>query len=115
MHPERQLLAHQLLNHLRLLRPTHQVEPSTLLLPPGGTASVLVRYQPKALGNHTAAVTFAVVTQSAPGDGAAKNGSSTVVLAKEAVEVVGNCLRVGEKLPLPGGPEAIPETFIKDK
>jgi hypothetical protein len=35
------------------------------------------------------------------------------VLAEVDVQVQGTCLGLGDKHPLPGGPEATPQTFIK--
>jgi hypothetical protein len=84
--------------------PPPQVEPAALSLPPGGAASVLVRYQPKALGRHAARVAFAL--SAAAGGGAQ--------LAEAAVEVLGSCLRASGRAPLPGGPDATPETFAKE-
>ena len=74
-----------------------------LLLPPGGAASVLLRYLPKALGHHTGRISFSVL---APG--------SAATLAGVAVEAVGSCTHAAPRaVRLPGGPDATPEAFVK--
>lgn len=120
------------------------MDPPALTLAPGASAPLLLRYQPKALGHHSAAVAFSLL----PGGEPALGGSSTLgsgtqvatlsstgssscsgaggggkssgagggsVLATEVVEALGSCLALGERAALPGGPEATPETFTKQK
>lgn len=57
----------------------------------------------QALGHHHATLTFQVL-------GGCNGGA---VLAEVDVQVQGTCLGLGDKHPLPGGPEATPQTFIK--
>ncbi|KAI8473771.1 MAG: hypothetical protein J3K34DRAFT_497953 [Monoraphidium minutum] len=89
--------------------PYFKVDPPALTLDAGQTGSVAVRYLPKALGNHTAAVSF-LAAASGGGAGAA------APLAREVVEAAGSCQGARERaVHLPGGPEAIPETFTKQR
>jgi hypothetical protein len=102
--------------------PYFQVEPASLALAPGATGSVVVRYRPTALGNHAAAVAFLVLGPPGSGGGGSGGGGPAqeewggrAVLAREAVEVAGSCLKVGARSPLPGGTDAMPETFARER
>lgn len=78
--------------------------PRALELPPGGSAEVVLRYRPKALGHHQAAMCFRVVSDSSQVAGAA--------LHEASVALQGSSLSVGPKpTTLPGGPAATPDTF----
>lgn len=87
-----------------------QASPTSLVLPPKESGAVLVRYQPKAMGKHQAAISCVVVPLS---DGSSITAGQT--LAMEVVETVGSCLHMAPKVPLPGGPDATPETFTKQR
>lgn len=104
---------------------------AALSLAPGASCQVAVRYRPKALGLHEAAVEFRAVAAAATvqeeegassgsgdGGGGAGNGGGggPVVLAAEAVTAVGSCVQpAGRAARLPGGLEATPETFARPR
>ena len=81
---------------------------------------MVVRYLPKALGNHQGTVSFVAVPEHAGGAGGnGRDGRGAVggaVLAEAAVEAMGSCQGVRERaVHLPGGPDATPETFTKPR
>ncbi|KAF6261116.1 hypothetical protein COO60DRAFT_1637017 [Scenedesmus sp. NREL 46B-D3] len=85
--------------------PYFSAEPSELQLPPGASATVLLRYLPKALGRHQATLSFQVTSSKVPGR----------VLSKVSLQVQGSSLTLGNKQPLPGGITATPDTFKKPR
>ena len=94
--------------------PYFHADPAAFTLPPSGRTAVLLRYQPKALGNHTAAVALKAVVQASSSSGGGGGGGGALELAAVVVEAHGSCLQVADKVPLVGGPEAIPEDFAKE-
>ena len=97
------------------LGPYLRAHPPSFSLQPGACSSMMLRYQPRALGKHDQHVAFEVLAPAAAGAApvgqqqlVAVGGCGVDVLA--CCEVVGN-QRTGR---LPGGPAATPDDFAHD-
>ena len=72
---------------------------------PGGKCPLVVRFCPKALGQHQASLSVQVLSEHA-----------SKVIAEVPFKAVGLCRQLGQPQgPLPGGPNALPETFAKPR
>ena len=72
---------------------------------PGANCPLVVRFCPKALGQHRASLSVQVLSEH-----------SNKAIAEVPFKVLGICRQLGgPKGPLPGGPSALPETFAKPR
>lgn len=97
------------------LGPYIRAQPASFSLQPGASSSVMLRYQPRALGKHDQHVAFEVLAPAAAG--AALVGQQQVVpVGGCGVDVLACCEVVGSQRTgrLPGGPTATPADFAHD-
>ena len=72
---------------------------------PGGKCPLVVRFCPKALGQHQASLSVQVLSEHA-----------SKVIAEMPFKAVGLCKQLGQpRGPLPGGSSALPESFAKPR
>lgn len=72
---------------------------------PDANCPLVVRFCPKALGQHQATLSVQVLSEA-----------THKVLAQVPFKALGLCRQLGgPRGPLPGGPTALPETFAKPK
>ena len=72
---------------------------------PGANCPLVVRFCPKALGQHQASLSVQVLSEA-----------TSRVIAEVPFQAVGLCRQLGSpRRPLPGGPMALPESFVKPK
>ena len=72
---------------------------------PGANCPLVVRFCPKALGQHQASLSVQVLSEA-----------TDKVLAQVPFKALGLCRQLGgPRGPLPGGPMALPESFAKPK
>ena len=73
---------------------------------PGANCSLVVRFCPKALGQHQASLSVQVLSEH-----------TNKVIAEMPFKALGLCRQLGEHHggTLPGGPLALPETFAKPR
>lgn len=83
--------------------PYYSCEPSRGLLLPGQSATVLVRYCPKALGRHPAAAAVQMLSQRG------------VPVGEVTCQLFGAAEKLGCKPPVVGGPDKAPDDFLKPK
>ena len=71
----------------------------------GANCPLVVRFCPKALGQHQASLSVQVLSEH-----------SNKVIAEVPFKALGLCRQLGEhKGPLPGGPMALPESFARPR
>ena len=71
----------------------------------GANCPLVVRFCPKALGQHQANLSVQVLSEA-----------SSRIVAEVPFQVLGLCMQLGSpKRPLPGGTLALPESFTKHK
>lgn len=71
----------------------------------GANCPLVVRFCPRALGQHQAALSVQVLSET-----------SSRVVAEVPFQALGLCMQLGvPKHPLPGGTMAVPESFAKPK
>lgn len=63
----------------------------------------------KALGQHDSEVKFQVISKTS------RHSRTPLVLSSVSVAVMGSSLALSTKRSLPGGPEAVPENFTKQR
>ncbi len=83
--------------------PYFSVEPSSGSLVPGGSVQVMVRYSPKAMGKHAGSIPVRVLSEQG------------TVIQELTLELSGTSLRMGDKAPLVGGTDKLPQDFVKPK
>ena len=72
---------------------------------PGANCPLVVRFCPKALGQHQASLSVQVLSEE-----------TSRIVAEVPFQVLGLCTQLGSpKRPLPGGTLALPESFAKSK
>lgn len=72
---------------------------------PGANCPLVVRFCPKALGQHQASLSVQVLSEA-----------TNRIIAEVPFQALGLCRQLGSpRRPLPGGPMALPESFVKPR